>query len=801
MTVADSSPHSARGSWALAALLALVLVAGHVRALPAWLEDIDSVNFALGVRDFDVAAHRPHPPGYPVYIAAGKVATALTRAAWPEGAADRVEGRALAGLSLVSAVLLVPVALLAFAALGAGGRDRLAPHVPDRRARIALTLLVASPLMWHMTARPMSDMLGLAAATAAQAALLAAFRRQRPIDGDRRLTPEEMAASGRLIVVGALLTGLAIGVRSQVAWLTLPLLVVMLVDRIGRGAAGALLGSAMTGTIGALAWAIPLVVVSGGPAAYLAALGTQAGEDFSGVDMLSLNPSLRLLALTLARTFVWPWEHEALAAVVLLLAAAGALVLLVSERRTLVAVSALAVPYLAFHLAFHDTTFARYALPLVVPTVFLAACALDRAGRVVAVAGTGLLAAASLGLALPVFEAYTAQPSPMTRAFDVLAEEDATEAPVTVAMHFPFKRPLEAETRPIGTTLAPTPRREWLDLARYWTGGGAAPLWFLADPLRTDLALIDPQARRDVQHFGWHMPGLSRVGGMRPIDVDLYRLPVPGWFAEDGWSLTPEAAGMARLMGRGPHLGPITARVRRRSGAMRGLVGGRNLGAAGDPAVRVTLAVDGRPRETWDVTPAPGFFLRAFELPAGALDGEGTWAALTLEARPVSGDRPVATAIEQFDLQDPGVMLWGFDEGWHEAEFDPVRLQGWRWMSERALLRVEQATTPLTLELRGDSPLRTFDGPSTLTVRAGARQLARVELRGDFTIRVGVLPGVLAEAGGRLELTTTQTFVPAEHGAAADRRALGLRLFSVALTPGLPGQARGAEGASGATSR
>jgi hypothetical protein len=48
----------------LAAVAVLYLVA-HLLYLPPTLEDIDSINFALGVRDFDVARHQPHPPGYP----------------------------------------------------------------------------------------------------------------------------------------------------------------------------------------------------------------------------------------------------------------------------------------------------------------------------------------------------------------------------------------------------------------------------------------------------------------------------------------------------------------------------------------------------------------------------------------------------------------------------------------------------------------------------------------------------------------------------------------------------------------
>ncbi|HEX6976259.1 MAG TPA: hypothetical protein VF147_17750, partial [Vicinamibacterales bacterium] len=61
--------------------LAIVFLAAHLPFLPPTLEDIDSINFALGVRDFDVAKHQPHPPGYPLFIALGKVATPALRAA------------------------------------------------------------------------------------------------------------------------------------------------------------------------------------------------------------------------------------------------------------------------------------------------------------------------------------------------------------------------------------------------------------------------------------------------------------------------------------------------------------------------------------------------------------------------------------------------------------------------------------------------------------------------------------------------------------------------------------------------
>lgn len=786
-----SAPASvaARGRVALVALVLVVagVAAGHLAALPSTLEDIDSVNFALGVRDFDPATHRPHPPGYPVYIALGKIATAVTRMAWPDGRPDRVEARGLAALSLAGGLLLVWLVARAFTTLAPGGVNRAGRPPLSSRGVLTALLFAACPLTWFMSARPMSDVPGLAAACASLACIALAWWRQHPTpEGDRRLDAAEMAASGRMIVLGALLAGFAVGFRTQTLWVTAPLLAVVLVDRIGRGIGGALLGSSIAFTVGGLAWGIPLLVASGGLNAYLAALGSQAGEDFAGVEMLYLNPTPRVLARALLRTFVWPWDSIPVASVVLVLAAIGAILLLVRERRTFIAALAVTLPSLAFHLAFQDTVFARYALPVTLPVAFLAAVALDAAGRAGLVAGVAL-AAWSLSVGAPQLIAYAQAGSPTARMFDHVAEAIAGGATPTLALHQSLQRPLEAETRPMGTQLPSPPRREWLELVKHWrTAGADAPVWFLADPTRTDLALVDPQARRTVHPFRWDIPSMSLFGGMRPADVSIVELARPGWFAAEGWSLTPETAGMARVMGRGPHLRPISAFVARRPEAVRVVVGGRNLGAAGDPPVRVTLALDGRDIESWEAAPDPGFFLRSIVLPAGALAGDGAWAELTLRATPVSGSAPVATAIEQFDLQSSGVTMWAFGEGFHETELDNARALSWRWMSERAVLEVPQAAGDVTLVVRGESPLTYFAGPSTFEARAGEALLARVELTADFTVRIGVRAKQLEASGGRLVLTTTQTFAPAERGPSGDRRRLGLRLFAVDVQPGLP---------------
>ena len=62
--------------------------------LPASLEDLDSINFALGLRQFDVARHQPHPPGYR-YILIGKAVHAAVGS----------EAKALALVSVIAGAL------------------------------------------------------------------------------------------------------------------------------------------------------------------------------------------------------------------------------------------------------------------------------------------------------------------------------------------------------------------------------------------------------------------------------------------------------------------------------------------------------------------------------------------------------------------------------------------------------------------------------------------------------------------------------------------------------------------------
>ena len=73
-------------------------------------------------------------------------------------------------------------------------------------------------------------------------------------------------------------------------------------------------------------------------------------------------------------------------------------------------------------------------------------------------------------------------------------------------------------------------------------------------------------------------------------------------------------------------------------------------------------------------TPRPGFFVHEFDLPAGALAGSGPLARLTIGSRAADG-RAIATAIEQFDLQTRGTLMWAYRRGLARGRI-PTRRSG-----------------------------------------------------------------------------------------------------------------------------
>jgi hypothetical protein len=341
----------------------------------------------------------------------------------------------------------------------------------------------------------------------------------------------------------------------------------------------------------------------------------------------------------------------------------------------------------------------------------------------------------------------------------------------------------EAEGLGNAVALPAPPKHEWLELVKRWRAGEQGPVWYFTEPRRTDLALIDPRAQTLRGEYAWPFSSRVYLGGIRPDGLRWMVINEPGWFAGDGWDLTPETAGVARLDGRGLDHGPITAWVRGRAGETVVMVGGRHLGSGAGPAARVSLRIDGHDVESWTVPPATPSFLRFITLPAGTLAGGAPWSTLEIQATTGDGRNTGIVAIDQFDLQAPATPMLGFGEGWQEPEHAPSQGLSWRWASGKAVLRVSTTARDLEVEISGESPLRYFNRPSRIVASAGHGEVWHLDAAGDFTSVFTVPAEALRESGGAITIGTDQVFRPADRGQGADRRALGLRIYRVALRP------------------
>jgi hypothetical protein len=353
------------------------------------LDDYDSFNFARAIDRFDLRLNQPQPPGYPVYVFLARLFDLLVH--------DHQ-----AALLLLSAVAGA-VTVLAFYGLAL-----------DLGAPLAALPLALMPLFWLSADMALSDMAGLAAATAAVFVL------------------NRARADSRYLPAGAALLALTLGIRPQDALVPLGALALALMGRAlspraGRRAKGLLaepvgdasldaqhdrrltrpgvrdLGLALASALAVcIAWAIPLAIGSGGPAAAWRLMAGQSGY-VGAADSL------------LARPLTWPNVAARLAefgsvfsasaggpragglAAFLALAAAIALLAVFSPWTRLAALAWL-LPYGAFMILFLRPDDPRKVLPVIPPLLLLLAGLRPKA------------LGAALGLAAAAWFAVAARP-------------------------------------------------------------------------------------------------------------------------------------------------------------------------------------------------------------------------------------------------------------------------------------------------------------------------------------------------------------------------------------------------------
>ena len=228
---------AAAGAWGRHGDLGLALGLALLTLLSRWpyrarmLYNWDAVQFALALREFDIAKHQPHPPGYLLYVGLGRLANATL--------GDATQA-------------YVTLAML-FSAATTFTVYWLARTLYDRfTATAAAALLAGSPLFWFYGS------VGLTYAGEAFGASLVALLAYRTLSG-----------RPRCLYAGALMLGLVGGMRQSVLVLLFPLWAGCALVGVRSARRLVAAGAVLAGTV--LAWLLPLVWLSGGWSAYLAA--------------------------------------------------------------------------------------------------------------------------------------------------------------------------------------------------------------------------------------------------------------------------------------------------------------------------------------------------------------------------------------------------------------------------------------------------------------------------------------------------------------------------------------------------
>lgn len=154
--------------WAVAAICAISRFATLARSPWEW----DEALFSIGMRAYDVAAHHPHPPGFPAYIGLARLARVFVSS----------DFRALQAINVLAGMLLFPAVFLLARAAG----------VRFETALIGSALCAFIPNVWIFGGTAFSDVASLTLSVLGAALLL-----------------DERSSAGAIVLA------IAIGVRPQ----------------------------------------------------------------------------------------------------------------------------------------------------------------------------------------------------------------------------------------------------------------------------------------------------------------------------------------------------------------------------------------------------------------------------------------------------------------------------------------------------------------------------------------------------------------------------------------------------------
>ena len=224
-----------------------------------YIEDLDSLRFALSMVDYDVAKLQPHFPAYPVFCFVGKLIYVVT-------------GRYALAFSLIGGVSVFLTIFFLFKIAGIRNTSSV--------GLIAIFILLVNPLLWLMSNRYMPDVMGVGLVLASL--YLTTVQDEQP----------------RKVGFGFFLAGVLSGVRLSYLPILIPALLMQLRGRWRT------LRVIAAGAVGVIIWLVPLIILTGWESLVDAAQTHSRGHFLEFGGTISSEPGLGLRLIKLCES-IW----------------------------------------------------------------------------------------------------------------------------------------------------------------------------------------------------------------------------------------------------------------------------------------------------------------------------------------------------------------------------------------------------------------------------------------------------------------------------------------------------------------
>jgi MFS family permease len=347
--------------------------------------DADEGLFISALRHYDVVQHHPHPPGFPLFIAAAKLFSFAGLDAF----------HALQYVSLIASIAIVPAMLFLGRELG----------LSQRVSWIAAIFLAFFPNVWYFGGTALSDVPSMTLSIVVIALLLRGAR------------------SDASYYSGAVLLGIAAGFRPQ----TLLIAIVPALIAMARGrrilrvfAFGAIVIAIVVGSYAAAAH------FSGGWAKYRQSLAEH--EEYIAQNDSFRAPLRPPMWELFDNFFIRPYDAPLINAIVTLLAAASVIVSVARRRRSMLILIATFAPFcIAAWMLLDRFSTSRFSIGYAPLFAFLAADGVEivfaRWPRI-AIAAAAIFAAIMLIWTWPAIAIVHRTDSPPVAALDWIRRHD-----------------------------------------------------------------------------------------------------------------------------------------------------------------------------------------------------------------------------------------------------------------------------------------------------------------------------------------------------------------------------------------